>query len=80
MSAVLESPYLKTVDAAALLCFSGPNAINDFFHWANRYGVPRLHRGRTVLWERRVLQDYLERKPWTQARQAKAGRRLRRAS
>jgi hypothetical protein len=62
------TPYMKTVDAAALLCFTGPKAIKEFFAWADRYHVPRKHRGRTVLWERRVLEDFLDRKPWTQRR------------
>lgn len=57
--------YLKSVDAAALLCFTGPRALKQFFAWADRYSVPRKHRGRTVLWERRVIEDFLDRKPWT---------------
>lgn len=64
-AAATESPFLKSVDAAALLCFTGPTAIKDLFKWADKYHVPRLHRGRTVLWERRVLLDYLNREPWT---------------
>ena len=63
-----QSEFLKTVDAAAWLCFTGPDPIKQFFEWANRYHVPRLKRGRTVLWERRVLLDFLRGEKWTRRR------------
>lgn len=59
---------LLTEEAAALLRFDGPNAVANFFKWAYRHGVPRLHRGRTVLWEKRVLLDFLHGKKWTRER------------
>jgi hypothetical protein len=64
--------FLRTWEAAALLRFDGPQAIKDFFKWADRYDVPRLHRGRSVLWERRVLLDFLQRKAWTRRRLVKS--------
>ena len=63
---VSEAELLRTDEAQALLRFAeGRKGAMQLFSWADRWNVPRLHRGRTVLWERRILRDYLERKPWT---------------
>jgi hypothetical protein len=59
---------LKTVEASDLLRFDGPRAVKDFFKWADRNAVPRLHRGRSVLWEKRVLLDFLHGARWTKRR------------
>lgn len=66
-----ETPdLLLTHEAAAFVRFDGPHAVKNFFAWADRWGVPRLKRGRTCLWQKRVLIDFLERKPWTKHRVA----------
>lgn len=67
-SACAEAEFLRTPEAAALLRFDGDKAVKQFFAWADRYAVPRLHRGRVVLWERRVLLDFLAGKAWTKER------------
>ena len=36
-----------------------------FREWAHRNRVPVLYRGRTLLYERRVLVAFLERRDWT---------------
>lgn len=64
--------YLRSHEAAEALRFDGPRALKQFFAWADSYNVPRLHRGRTVLWDRRVLRDFLERKRWTLRRGGKS--------
>lgn len=61
-----EPEFMRTAEAQAWLLFpEGHEGMRQFFKWADKYAVPRLHRGRTVLWERRVIRDFLERKPWT---------------
>ncbi len=39
-----------------------------FREWAKRKRVPVLHRGRTLLYERRVLLAFLRDDPWTRNR------------
>ncbi len=60
--------FLKTPEAAHLLRFEGPTAVKQFQKWADKFAVPRLHRGRRVLWERSVLLAFLHGKPWTRSR------------
>lgn len=60
-----DRELLLTQEAADFMRFTGPHAPKLFFKWANRWSVPRLHRGRTLLWERSVLIDFLNRKRWT---------------
>lgn len=62
--------FLLTDEAAALLRFEGKHATKLFVKWANRWNVPRLHRGRTLLWQRRILLDFLAQKRWTKRRSA----------
>lgn len=59
------SPYFLADEAARFLRF---NTTNLFRKWATRHLVPQLRRGRTVLYERRVLEAFLRGKPWTQGR------------
>lgn len=40
-------------------------AVKNFFKWADRNRVPRQHRGSRVLWDPRILRDFLNREPWT---------------
>ena len=63
-----EPELLVTAEAAAFLRFDGPNAVRNFFAWADRWNVPRLKRGRTCLWQRSVLVAFLQRKKWTKNR------------
>ena len=60
-----ESPYLLTHEAARLLRFTSPHL---FHKWAKRNRVPVLRRGRTLLYERRVLEAFLSQKRWTTVR------------
>ena len=63
-----QPELLVTTEAAAFLRFDGPNAVRNFFAWADRWNVPRLKRGRTCLWQRSVLVAFLQRKKWTKNR------------
>jgi hypothetical protein len=64
---------LTTAEAAAFMKYGeDARGINRFRVWACRHAVPRLHRGRTPLWERSVLLAFLHRKPWTTKRSAAA--------
>jgi hypothetical protein len=56
---------LTTPEAAAFVRYDGPKASKNFLAWADRHGIPRLHRGRVCLWDSRVLIDFLNRKRWT---------------
>lgn len=51
--------YLLTAEAADLLRFNTPHL---FHKWALRNRVPVLRRGRTLLYERRVLEALLRQK------------------
>lgn len=57
-----QPEYLLTAEAATLLRFNTPHL---FHKWAQRNRVPVLHRGRTLLYERRVLVAFLEGRGWT---------------
>jgi hypothetical protein len=64
---------LTTAEAAQFMKFGeDARGINRFRVWACRHAVPRLHRGRTPLWERSVLIAFLNRKAWTLKRSAVA--------
>ena len=56
------SPYLLTDEAARYLRFASAHL---FRKWATRNRVPVQRRGRTLLYERRVLDAFLNLKPWT---------------
>lgn len=56
------SPYLLTDEAARFLRF--PSA-HLFRKWAGRNRVPVQRRGRTLLYERRVLVAFLNGEAWT---------------
>jgi hypothetical protein len=57
---------LTTAEAAEFVKLpSDAKGINRFRVWACRHAVPRVYRGRTPLWERRVLEAFLHRKAWT---------------
>jgi hypothetical protein len=56
---------LTTEEAAARLRYDGPRAVANFFAWADRNRVPRLHRGARVLWQASVLTAYLTGEKWT---------------
>jgi hypothetical protein len=61
-----DEEFLRTPEAARFMRFGDDaRGIKAFFAWAYRWDVPRLHRGRTVLWERRVLLAFLHRRKWT---------------
>lgn len=61
-----DEEFLRTPEAASFMRFGDDaRGIKAFFAWAYRWDVPRLHRGRTVLWERRVLLAFLHRRKWT---------------
>lgn len=55
-----ESPYLLTDEAARLLRFKEARLFRE---WAKRQRIPTLHRGRTLLYDRRVLDAFLKLKP-----------------
>lgn len=55
-----DSPYLLTEEAAELLRFNTPAL---FYKWAKRNRIPVLRRGRTLLYDRRVLNAFLKLKP-----------------
>ena len=59
------SPYLRTDEAARFLRFDGPRARALFRKWALRHRVPVCRRGRTLLYERRVLEAFLKGQDWT---------------
>jgi hypothetical protein len=59
------SPYLLTEEAARFLRFNTPHL---FHKWAVRHRVPVLRRGRTLLYEKRVLVAFMEGRPWTTRR------------
>jgi hypothetical protein len=63
-----QHEFLKSPEAASLLRFEGPTAVKQFQKWADKHAVPRLHRGRRVLWERAVLVAFLHGKAWTRGR------------
>jgi hypothetical protein len=64
---------LTTAEAAAFMKYGeDARGINRFRVWACRHAVPRLHRGRTPLWERSVLIAFLHGKSWTKRRSAAA--------
>ena len=56
------SPYLLTDEAARYLRFASAHL---FRKWATRCRVPVQRRGRTLLYDRRVLDAFLNLKPWT---------------
>lgn len=56
------SPYLLTDEAARFLRFSNTRLFRE---WANRHHVPVQRRGRTLLYDRRVLIAFIEQRPWT---------------
>jgi hypothetical protein len=56
---------LTTEEAAARLRYEGPRAVVNFFKWADRNRVPRLHRGSRVLWQASVLAAFLTGEKWT---------------
>jgi hypothetical protein len=62
---VAESPYLLTDEAARFLRFKDARLFRE---WAKRNRVPVLHRGRTLLYRRSVLESFLHLKPSRHAR------------
>lgn len=59
---------LTTEEAAARLRYDGPRGLANFWKWADRHRVPRLHRGTRVLWQASVLAAYLTGEKWTRQR------------
>lgn len=57
-----DSPYLLTDEAARYLRFNSPAL---FRKWAQRNRVPVQRRGRTLLYDRAVLDAFLMGKRWT---------------
>jgi hypothetical protein len=55
-----DSPYLLSEEAAAFLRFKDARLFRE---WAKRNRVPVLHRGRTLLYRRSVLESFLQLKP-----------------
>jgi hypothetical protein len=55
-----ESPYLLTDEASRFLRFKDARLFRE---WAKRNRVPVLHRGRTLLYRRSVLELFLQLKP-----------------
>lgn len=66
--ASLPDDLLTTAEAAARLKYAGPHAVKNFFKWADRHRVPRLHRGAVCLWQESVLVAFLRRDKWTRDR------------
>jgi hypothetical protein len=58
----LDSPYLTPEEAARYLRFQHTRAFND---WVSRNGVPRVKRGRTALFERKILEAFIRDARWT---------------
>ena len=56
------SPYLTTDEAARYLRFATAPL---FYKWAIRHRVPVQRRGRTLLYDRRVLEAFLRQDSWT---------------
>jgi len=72
-----HSPYLLTDEAARYLRFDrAPNGqtrepsemMNLFRKWAARWRVPVARRGRTLLYDRRVLDAFVKGETWTKRR------------
>lgn len=62
----MERAGLTTPEAAVFVGLTDDaRGLNAFRVWAHRHAVPRLYRGRRVLWERHVLLAFLNRKKWT---------------
>jgi hypothetical protein len=68
-----EPQYLLRDEAADFLRFKGPRRGHLFYKWAQRNRVPVLHRGRTLLYERRVLVAFLEQRVWTKQHAEQSG-------
>lgn len=62
---IAESPYFLTDEAARFLRFRDARLFRE---WAKRNRVPVLHRGRTLLYRRSVLESFLQQKPSRHAR------------
>ena len=56
------SPYFLTSEAAVYLRFKTARLFRE---WAIRNRVPVLHRGRTLLYDRRVLDAFVQQRSWT---------------
>ena len=50
------SPYLRSDEAARYLRFASAKLFRE---WVQREGVPTRRRGRTLLFDRRVLEVYI---------------------
>ncbi len=62
------SPYLLTHEASRYLRFTSARL---FYKWAIRQRVPVLRRGRTLLYDRRVLDAFIRGASWTKGRKQK---------
>lgn len=57
-----SSPYLTSIEAAQYLRFP---SIRAFYRWMETHTVPTCRRGRVLLFDRRVLDDFVAGKDWT---------------